>query len=58
MFVIELEQEIESFKNETARVQNIKRKLDSDKEKLSKELKEFETLRDADMKKIDEEKRS
>ena len=32
-------------------------KLDSDKEKLSKELKEFETLRDADIKKIDEEKR-
>ena len=52
-----MEKEIESFKNETARVQNIKRKLDADKEKLSKELKEFETLRDADMKKIDEEKR-
>ena len=52
-----MEKEIESFKNETARVQNIKRKLDADKEKLSKELKDFETLRDADMKKIEEEKR-
>ena len=52
-----MEHEIATFKNETARVQNIKKKLDSEKEKLSKELKEFEELRDTDMKKIEEEKR-
>ena len=52
-----MEQEIESFRNETARVQKIKRKLDADKDKLSKELKEFEKLRETDMKKIEEEKR-
>ena len=55
--LLELEQERATFKNETARVQNIKKKLDSEKEKLSKELKEFEELRDTDMKKIEEEKR-
>ena len=52
-----MEHEIESFRNETARVQKIKRKLDADKEKLSKELKDFEKLREVDMKKIEEEKR-
>ena len=52
-----MEQEIATFKNETARVQNIKNKLDSEKEKLSRELKEFEELRDTDMKKIEDEKR-
>ena len=52
-----MEQEIQTFKNETARVQSIKKKLDSDKEKLSTEIKEFEKLRDIDMKKIEEEKR-
>ena len=52
-----LNQEIKTFKNETARVQEVKRKLECDKEKLSKELKEFEQLREYEIKKIEEEKR-
>ena len=55
--LIELEQEIHAFKKETARVQDIRKKLQNDKDKLSKELQEFEKLRDIDMKKIEEEKR-
>ena len=55
--LIELEQEINTFKKETSRVQDIRKKLQSDKDKLSKELQEFEKLRDIDMKKIEEEKR-
>ena len=57
MSFLELEQEIESFKNETARVQKIKRKLDADKDKLSIQIKEFKKQRDADMRKIEEEKK-
>ena len=57
ILLLDLEQEIQTFKAETARVQNIRKKLDSEKEKLSKELKDFENLRDEDMKKIQEEKR-
>ena len=38
-------------------MQNIKKKLDNEKAKLSTELKEFDELRDTGMKKIEEEKR-
>ena len=36
---------------------SIKKKLQSDKDKLSKELAEFESLKDAERKKMEEEKR-
>ena len=53
----ELNQEISSFKTETARVQEIKRKLQFEKDKLSRELRDFEQQREAEMKKIEEERR-
>ena len=52
-----LNQEIKTFKTETAKVQEVKRKLDTDKEKLSKELMEFELRREEETRKILEEKR-
>ena len=54
---LELTQEITSFKTETARVQEIKRKLQFEKDKLSRELKDFEQQRDSELKKIEEERR-
>ena len=53
----ELSQELTSFKTETARVQEIKRKLQFEKDKLSRELREFEQQRQAELKKIEEERR-
>ena len=52
-----LNQEIKTFKTEPAKVQEVKRKLDTDKEKLSKELMEFELRREEETRKILEEKR-
>lgn len=57
MRVVELEQEIENFKKENKRIINIKKKLQADKEKLSKELTEFENMKQNEAKKIEEEKR-
>ena len=56
-FFLGLNQEIKTFKNETSRVQEVKRRLESDQEKLSKELKQFELLRSVEIKRIEEEKR-
>ena len=53
----ELSQELTTFKTETARVQEIKRKLQFEKDKLSRELREFEQQRQAELKKIEEERR-
>ena len=53
----ELNQEISSFKTETAQVQEIKRKLQFEKDKLSRELQDFEQQREAEMKKIEAERR-
>lgn len=55
--VLELNQEITSFKTETARVQEIKRKLQFEKDKLSRELKDFEHQRNVELKNIDEERK-
>ena len=55
--VLELNQEITTFKTETARVQEIKRKLQFEKDKLSRELRDFEHQRNLEIKKIDEERR-
>lgn len=57
MRVVELEHEIDSFKKETVKVQEIKKRLKTDREKLAQELKEFERLKTEDKKKLDEEKR-
>jgi len=57
MRVVELEQEIDNFKKENKKICTIKKKLQSDKEKLTKELAEFETLKETEKKKIEEEKR-
>merc|ERR1712142_4681 len=57
MRVVELEQEIENFKKENKRIINIKKKLQADKEKLSKELLEFENMIQTEAKKMEEEKR-
>ena len=54
---IELTQELTSFKTETARVQEIKRKLLFEKDKLMRELKDFEKQRDEELMKIEEERR-
>ena len=51
----ELSQELTTFKTETARVQEIKRKLQFEKDKLSRELREFEQQRQAELKKIEED---
>ena len=55
--VLELSQELTTFKTETARVQEIKRKLQFEKDKLSRELREFEQQRQTELKKIEEERR-
>ena len=55
--ILELNQEITSFKTETARVQEIKRKLQFEKDKLSRELKDFEHQRNMELKKIEEERK-
>ena len=57
MRVVELEHEIDSFKKETVKVQEIKKRLKTDREKLAQELKDFERLKTEDKKKLDEEKR-
>ena len=57
MRVVELEHEIDSFKKETVKVQEIKKRLKTDREKLGAELKDFERLKTEDKKKLDEEKR-
>ena len=57
MRVVELEHEIDSFKKETVKVQEIKKRLKTDREKLSQELKDFEKLKTEDKKKVEEEKR-
>jgi len=57
MRVVELEQEIDNFKKENKKICNLKKKLQQDKEKLSKELSEFENLRETEKKKMEEEKR-
>ena len=53
----ELEQEIENFKKENKRITVIKKKLQADKDKLAKELTEFETLKETEKKKMEEDKR-
>ena len=56
-WISELNQELTSFKTETARVQEIKRKLQFEKDKLSRELREFENQRNEEYQKIDEERK-
>ena len=53
----ELEQEIDNFKKENKKIISIKKKLQSDKDKLARELAEFENLKDMERKKMEEEKR-
>ena len=55
--VLELEQEIETFKKENTKITNIKKKLQADKDKLAKELADFLTLKETEKKKIEEDKR-
>jgi len=55
--IVELEQEIASFKQENRKLVTIRKKLQVDKEKLSNELSEFELLKSNERKKIEEEKR-
>jgi len=50
MRVVELEHEIDSFKKETVKVQEIKKRLKTDREKLAQELKDFERLKTEDRK--------
>ena len=52
-----MEQEIDTFKKENIKITNIKKKLQADKDKLAKELAEFETLKETEKKKIEEDKR-
>ena len=53
----ELEQEIDNFKKENKKIVNIKKKLQLDKDKLAKDLADFDNLRETEKKKIEEEKR-
>ena len=53
----ELEQEIDNFKKENKKIISIKKKLQLDKDKLAKELADFENLKDTERKKMEEEKR-
>jgi len=57
MRVVELEQEIENFKKENKKITILKKKLQADKDKLAKELNEFETLKETEKKKMEEDKR-
>jgi len=57
MRVVELEQEIDNFKKENKKIVNIKKKLQLDKDKLAKDLADFDNLRETEKKKIEEEKR-
>ena len=53
----ELEQEIETFKRENARVLEIKKKLTDEKKKFTKEMEDFKKIKEEDKKKIEEERR-
>ena len=53
----ELEQEIDNFKKENKKIISIKKKLQLDKDKLAKELADFENLKDTERKKMEEERR-
>eukprot|EP00092_Neocalanus_flemingeri_P092306 GFUD01117168.1.p1 GENE.GFUD01117168.1~~GFUD01117168.1.p1 ORF type:complete len:1013 (-),score=396.27 GFUD01117168.1:70-3108(-) len=57
MRVVELEQEIQTFKKENNKITNMKKKLQGDKNKLAKELTDFETLKETEKKKLEEDKR-
>ncbi|XP_023336950.1 centromere protein J isoform X3 [Eurytemora carolleeae] len=57
MRVVELEQEIDTFKKENAKVLNLRKKLDEEKQRLTKDWEEFEKVRDDGKKKIEEERR-
>ena len=52
-----MEQEISNFKKENNKINNLKKKMQADKDKLSKELSEFESLKVIEKKKIEEDKR-
>ena len=52
-----MEQEIDNFKKENKKIISIKKKLQLDKDKLAKELADFENLKDTERKKMEEEKR-
>ena len=47
----ELEQEIDNFKKENKKIVNIKKKLQLDKDKLAKDLADFDNLRETEKKK-------
>ena len=53
----ELGAEIKCYKSETARVLELRRRLAGEKEKLGKELRQFEQQRESELAKIEEEKR-
>ena len=57
LLFLELEQEIETFKQENKKVMNLKKKLQIEKENLAKDLSSFEEVKTAERKKIEEEKR-
>ena len=57
MRVVELEQEIETFKQENKKVMILKKKLQTEKDNLAKDLSSFEDVKTAERKKIEEEKR-
>ena len=52
-----MEQEIENFKKESKKINELKRRLKTDQDKLSQELAEIEMLKESEKKKIEEEKR-
>ena len=52
-----MEQEIDNFKKENKKIISIKKKLQLDKDKLAKELADFENLKDTERKKMEEERR-
>lgn len=57
MRVVELEQEIDTFKKENTKIVSLKKKLTDEKQRLTKEWEEFDKVREEGKKKTEEERR-
>ena len=55
--LVELNKQVEEFKKENTNLQNYRRRLNTDKKQLAKDIEEFEKNKEIDKKKLDEERK-